>query len=104
MCLLPKTDDRPPIADDMRSADRSVLAHLEAVGWVDVGHALGGADIPTVPCAGFTGTEFATMRCDYVLASRALAKFAQTYAFLRTPVTDTASDHYPVIASFEVAS
>ena len=44
------------------------------------------------------------MRCDYVLASKALAKFAQTYAVFRTPVTDTASDHYPVIATFEVAS
>jgi exodeoxyribonuclease-3 len=57
------------LGDDLLTADRSVLAYLEAAGWVDVGHAKGGTGIATAPTAGFTGTEFATMRCDYVLAS-----------------------------------
>ncbi len=90
------------LADDLRTADRSVLAHLEAAGWVDVGHALGGSNVPTVPTASFTGTEFAVMRCDYLLASRSLAAQAQAYQVIRTSVTEIASDHYPVVATFEV--
>jgi exodeoxyribonuclease III len=90
------------LADDLKSADRSVLAHLEAAGWVDVGHVLGKTITPTVPTAGFTGTEFATMRCDYVLATAVFAASATRYEVIRTPETDTASDHYPVLAEFAV--
>ena len=46
--------------------------------------------------------EFAVMRCDYVLASQALAAVAAPYQVIRNPVTDRASDHYPVLARFEV--
>ena len=88
------------LADDLRTADRSVLAHLETAGWVDVGHALGGSSVPTVPTACFTGTEFAVMRCDYLLASKALAAQATSYKVIRTPGTDMASDHYPILAEF----
>jgi len=90
------------LADDLRTADRSVLAHLEAAGWVDVGHTLGGSSAPTVPTAGFTGTEFAAMRCDYLLASQELAAHARSYQVIRSATTDGASDHYPVIATFEL--
>lgn len=88
------------LADDLRTADRSVLAHLEAAGWVDVGYALGGSGVATVPTAGFIGTEFAVMRCDYLLASKALADKATSYKVIRTPATDMASDHYPILAEF----
>lgn len=54
------------LPDDLLTADRSVLAQLEAVGRVDVGHRMEGTHVPAVPTAGFTGTEFAGMRCDYV--------------------------------------
>lgn len=91
------------LADDLRTADRTVLAHLESAGWVDVGHALGKAGTPTAPTPGFTGTEFAVMRCDYVMASPALASCATDDAVIRTPETDMASDHYPILASFAVA-
>jgi endonuclease/exonuclease/phosphatase family metal-dependent hydrolase len=90
------------LADDLHTADRSVLAHLEAAGWVDVGHSLGGSGAPTVPTAGFTGTEFAMMRCDYVMALKALAAHAQSYQVIRNEASDIASDHYPVLATFEV--
>ncbi len=100
--LLPAHHRARYLADDLCSADRSVLAHLEAAGWVDVGHALGGSNSPTVPTTGFTGTEFAVMRCDYMMASAALASYAQSYQVIRTPLTDMASDHYPVLASFEI--
>lgn len=90
------------VADDLAGSDRSVLAHLESAGWVDIGHALDKAVTPTVPTAAFTGTEFATMRCDYVLATTALASGAKGYEVIRTPETDAASDHYPVVATFAV--
>lgn len=89
------------LAEDGRAADRTVLASLESAGWIDVGHALGGTNVPTVPASGFPDTEFATMRCDYVLASRVLAEHAATYEVIRTPETDTASDHYPLLTTFE---
>lgn len=88
------------LAADLRSADRSVLTHLEAAGWVDLGQQLDPAKVPTVPTKGFHGTEFPTMRCDYLLASKALAQGARHYEVLRAPATDTASDHYPVVARF----
>jgi len=90
------------LTDHLCTADRSVLAHREAAGWIDVGHALEGSSVPTVPTAGFTGTEFATMRCDYFLASQALAAHAQFYEVIRNKASDMASDHYPVLATFEV--
>mgnify|MGYP001089625826 CR=1 FL=1 len=90
------------LADNLKGADRSVLANLEAAGWVDIGHALDKAITPTVPTAAFTGTEFATMRCDYVLATTALAAGAKRCEVIRTPETDAASDHYPIVATFEV--
>ncbi len=34
------------LADDLKGADRSVLAHAEAAGWVDVGHVLDKAITP----------------------------------------------------------
>jgi endonuclease/exonuclease/phosphatase family metal-dependent hydrolase len=100
--VLPSHHRARYLADDLKTADRSVLARLEAAGWTDVGHALGCAATSTVPTAQFTETEFATMRCDYFMATAALAKCARGYEVLRTPATDMASDHYPVLASFEV--
>lgn len=90
------------IANDLQTADRSILAHMETAGWVDIGYALGESKVPTVPTAGFAGTEFAVMRCDYMLASQALAQHATSYKVIRDSVTDMASDHYPVFATFEV--
>jgi endonuclease/exonuclease/phosphatase family metal-dependent hydrolase len=90
------------LADDLRTADRSVLSHLEAAGWVDIGHALQGSGLPTVPTPGFAGTEFAVMRCDYVLASPSLAPHARSYEVIRNDATGMASDHYPVMATFEI--
>lgn len=90
------------LAEDLQSIDRSVLAHLEAAGWVDLGHRLDSAAVPTVPTAAYRDVEFATMRCDYLLASAALAAKARSYQVIRNNITDAASDHYPVIATFEV--
>lgn len=89
------------LADDLRGIDRSVLAHLEAAGWVDLGHRLDKAKTPTAPTAAYRDAEFATMRCDYLLASASLANAAQKYEVLRTPATDSSSDHYPVLVRFD---
>lgn len=82
--------------------DTSVLSLLEAAGWVDVAFHLDTEGGPTVPTAGFTGTEFPTMRCDYLLATKELAQTAAHYEVIKTPATDRASDHYPILARFEI--
>lgn len=89
------------LADDFKGIDRSVLTSLEAAGWVDLGHQLDPARLPTVPTAAYRDVEFATMRCDYLLASKALAATARSYEVIRNDKTDSASDHYPVLATFE---
>ena len=43
------------------------------------------------------------MRCDYVLATRALALMARSYEVVRNSSTDVASDHYPVLTSFDLS-
>lgn len=90
------------IADDLRGLDRTVLAHLESAGWVDLGYRLDPYGTPTVPTAAYRNTEFATMRCDYLLASGALSGTARSYDVIRNEFTDEASDHYPVRAIFEL--
>lgn len=91
------------LADDLTSADTSVMAGLVAAGWIDIGQRFCD-QTPTVPTAAFAGTEFPVMRCDYQLATPALAASAKSYEVLRSSVTDAASDHYPVLATFEVAA
>ncbi len=44
------------------------------------------------------------MRCDYLMASDALAKCAKSYEVIRTPDAQIASDHYPLVATFQVPS
>jgi len=90
------------LGEDLQTIDRSVMASLDAAGWIDVGHQLGGGGNPTVPTPAYKDTEFATMRCDYLLASKALAETARHYEVIKTPLTDVASDHYPIFAEFEI--
>ncbi|EKT4493082.1 endonuclease/exonuclease/phosphatase family protein [Pseudomonas fulva] len=90
------------LADDLQNIDHSVVAGLEAAGWHDIGYRLKQQTVPTVPTAAFTQSEFPTMRCDYVWTSRALAEKAVTYEVIRTTSTDTASDHYPIVCTFEI--
>ncbi len=91
------------LAYDLQGIDRSVLAHLETAGWVDLGHQLDSDKTPTVPTVAYRDAEFATMRCDYLLASKALASTAKMYRVIRNADTDMASDHYPVLATCEVS-
>lgn len=93
---------RTRYASPSGQVDTSVLSLLEAAGWVDVGFRLGANSEPTVPTAGFTGTEFPTMRCDFVLATKPLAQTAAHYEVVKTAAIDRASDHYPILARFEI--
>ena len=68
-----------------------------------IGHALGDHSL-TVPTATFAGAEFPVMRCDYVLATAAMATSATRYEVTRTPWADAASDHYPNVATFQVTT
>jgi endonuclease/exonuclease/phosphatase family metal-dependent hydrolase len=68
--------------------------NLEAVDWAALDY-LGWAHISV-------HMAYVVMRCDYILASRTLAACAVSYGIARTPATDMASDHYPVITTFEV--
>ncbi|WP_321969174.1 endonuclease/exonuclease/phosphatase family protein [Paraburkholderia tropica] len=90
------------LSDDLQGIDRSVLAQLEAAGWVDLGHRLDASKAPTVPTGAYRDVEFATMRCDYLLASQALVTKARSYRVIRNDITDAASDHYPVFATFDL--
>lgn len=107
----PEPEDRPALAPhhrarylagDLKGIDRSVLAHLEAAGWVDLGLQLDPLKVPTVPTVAYRDVEFAAMRCDYLLASKALAQHARTYQVIRNAATDSASDQYPVLATIEL--
>ena len=55
----------------------------------------------TVPTTGFPHTEFVPFRSDYFMASKALAELVTDYAVLKTAQTDSASDHYPIVAQFQ---
>lgn len=105
-------DPEPPLADlptrfrfryagPDGKADRSTLAALERAGFTDVGLQLGGNPTPTVPGASFTGSEFVPFRCDYLLASKALADRARGYRVLNGGDAGSASDHYPILCDVE---
>jgi endonuclease/exonuclease/phosphatase family metal-dependent hydrolase len=86
--------------DDGNMPDCRPLEFLESGGWNELGHQAGDTGTPTVPTAGYKGTEFATFRSDYFLATERLAQTLQRYEVIRNAVTDRASDHYPVLAEF----
>jgi exodeoxyribonuclease-3 len=84
-------------ADQDGKADRSTLAAFERAGFVDIGLSLKGNEVPTVPGAAFQGSEFVPFRCDYLLASKALAGRVRDYRVLTGDVPGEASDHYPIL-------
>lgn len=82
--------------------DRSVLATFYQAGFTDIAYQLGKHTDPTVPTAGFTGTEFVPFRSDYILATKSLAEQVTSYSVIKTSLTDMASDHYPIVAEFNL--
>lgn len=82
-------------------ADHHTLATLEAAGFIDIGFKLGGHETATVPGAAFQGSEFVPFRCDYLLATAAMANRVLSYEVLRDDRTGEASDHYPILCNFQ---
>ncbi|SFC51783.1 endonuclease/exonuclease/phosphatase family protein [Micromonospora sediminimaris] len=92
---LPPAYRRRHLRRDGRTVETRSVARLLAAGLVDLGADAG----PTVPTA-HGGAEFADMRLDYLLATPTLATHLTHVGVLRTPHTDHASDHYPLLADF----
>ncbi|MEV0005777.1 endonuclease/exonuclease/phosphatase family protein [Micromonospora sp. NPDC050980] len=88
---------------DGRTVDTRAVARLLDGGLVDLWSRAGGDDRGglTVP-TGHGGAEFAGMRLDYLLATPALAAHLRAVRVLRDADTDTASDHYPLLADLDL--
>lgn len=84
------------------TTDTSILRTLYQAGFVDIAYKLGKHNDPTVPTDGFKGAEFVPFRSDYIIATDALAKLATAYSVIKSPATDMASDHYPIVAEFKL--
>ncbi len=84
------------------ATDRNVLKTLYQAGFVDIAFKFGKHIEPTVPAANFKGTEFVPFRSDYILATKALAATVASYSVIKNPLTDMASDHYPVLGEFKL--
>jgi exodeoxyribonuclease III len=112
--LDPETDHEARLADlppryrrrhlrrDGRVDVRAVSA-LTSSGMVDVFRHTGsvGRD-HTAPTEGPGGGEFSRLRLDYVLATPALAATARSCRVVDEGEAATASDHYPVLAEFDL--
>jgi len=84
------------------SVDKSVMRTFYQAGFVDVAFKLGGHNDSTVPAAEFKGAEFVPFRSDYILATKQLAESATAYSVIKNSITDMASDHYPIVAEFNL--
>jgi len=82
--------------------DTNVMKTFYQAGFIDVASKLGGHNEPTVPTGGFKGTEFVPFRSDYILVTKSLAELVAAYSVIKTPLTDMASDHYPIVAEFNL--
>ncbi|PZW03744.1 Exonuclease III [Micromonospora phaseoli] len=95
---LPPGYRRRHLRSDGRTVDSRAVARLLATGLVDLGAATG----PTAP-TGHGGAEFADMRLDYLLGTGALAARLTRVRVVRDAETELASDHYPVLAEFDLS-
>jgi len=84
------------------SVDKSVMRTFYQAGFVDIAYKLGGHNDPTVPTANFKGSEFVPFRSDYILSTKQLAESATAYSVIKNSITDMASDHYPILAEFNL--
>ncbi|WP_347405116.1 endonuclease/exonuclease/phosphatase family protein [Micromonospora sp. WMMD1082] len=95
---LPPAYRRRHLRPDGRTVDTRAVARLLATGLVDLAAAAG----PTVP-TGHGGVEFADMRLDYLLGTSALAARCTGARVVRGGDAEHASDHYPVLAEFDLS-
>jgi exodeoxyribonuclease-3 len=81
--------------------DTRAVQTLTDDGLVDLCHLAGTGLQESVPTK-LGGPEFAAARLDYILATAPLAALTREAQVVRDASTDTASDHYPVIARVEL--
>jgi len=78
----------------------TVIDKLLGAGFVDVGAAMANFD-PTVPSAFSTDKDHELpVRVDYMFVTPDLAPFVKSVERVKTDLTDTISDHYPLIVTF----
>lgn len=84
------------------TVDTRGLAAFESGGLRDLWRRAGAGDGRTVPTTGCGGGEFGAMRLDYVLGNPAVAERVRELRVLRGGETEYASDHYPLLADFDL--
>lgn len=79
-----------------------VSDYLEQAGFVDVAAKLGQLQ-PTVPTASAQDKDHEMpVRIDYVFATPDIAEFAQNASVIMGELTNSISDHYPLVVDFEI--
>jgi endonuclease/exonuclease/phosphatase family metal-dependent hydrolase len=82
------------------AVDSRAVATLAVAGLVDLFRPGGPAhSVPTQ----LGGTEFASARLDYLLATEPLATLTRSCRIVTDGLAETASDHYPVLAELDLA-
>jgi hypothetical protein len=74
---------------------------LTGAGLVDLCHSAGTGLQESVPTK-LGGAEFPAARLDYILATAPLADLTRDVHVIRDAGTDTASDHYPIVADVDL--
>jgi hypothetical protein len=75
---------------------------IEQAGFIDLAAQLGIMET-TVPTASAQDKDHEVpVRVDYIFASPSVAQFATDVHVIKSDLTDAISDHYPVVASFEI--
>jgi exodeoxyribonuclease III len=77
------------------------LCHRAARQRADRGHDGGDRDY-TAPTEHGNGEEFSRMRLDYILGTEPVARLARDCRVVSGGERETASDHYPVVAEFDL--
>lgn len=78
------------------------MDRLRAAGLVDLACTLG-ERANTYPTLGAPAPEGPPIRIDYMLATPGLVPRVRALKVVRTPATDVASDHFPVVCELELA-
>jgi exodeoxyribonuclease III len=99
LAALPARYRRRHVTDGQ--VDTRAVQTLTHAGLVDLCHLAGTGLQESVPTK-LGGPEFPATRLDYVLATAPLAALTREVHVVHDARTDTASDHYPVIARVEL--
>ncbi len=83
-------------------ADTRTIAHLVGAGFHDLWRRAGRGDGLTAPTTAGGGREFSGMRLDYLLATPVLADRIRDIRVVTDGETESASDHYPVVADLDL--